>query len=205
MKRLFLVRHGEAEGTAPGVLLGRTDPSLSGTGREQVAELRPLLWLDPGAAYLSSPLVRARQTAEIVIGDGSVPLEIDPDLMEMDFGDWEGLGFDEIVRRHPEHADLWFRFSDDFGFPGGESLAEFRARIERLGKRLAAIDRETAVVFTHGGVIRALICHFLGLELRRYLLFDVGLATMTTLHLWDGRGVLAGLSRTPGARETSEA
>ena len=80
-----------------------------------------------------------------------------------------------------------------------------RRRIERLGKRLAAIDTESVVVFTHGGVVRALVCHLLGLELRHYLLFDVGLATVATLHVWDGRGVLAGLTQTPADRETSEA
>ncbi len=205
MKRVLLVRHGEAEGTAPKVLLGRSDPSLSETGRKQVASLRPLLPLNAAVVCLSSSLTRARQTAEIVIGGRSFPLEIDPDLREIDFGEWEGLNFDEIKRSYPEHADLWFRFSEDFAFPGGESLLEFGARIERLGKRLAAIDTETVVVFTHGGVIRALICHFLGLGLRDYLLFDVGLATVTTIHLWDGRGVLAGLSQTPADRETSEA
>jgi alpha-ribazole phosphatase len=198
VKQLLLVRHGEADGIAPGALLGRTDPSLSERGRRQCAHLRALVPSGASTAYLCSPLARARQTAAIVTWGRDLSLEIDPDLSEIEFGEWEGLSFDQIERRYPEQAEQWSRFTADFAFPGGESLLEFRTRIERVGDRLMAANRETLVVFTHGGVIRALICHFLGLDLRDYLLFDVGPAAVATLHLWDGQGVLAGLSQTPG-------
>jgi len=205
VKQLLLVRHGEADGIAPGALLGRTDPSLSERGRRQCAHLRALVPSGAGTAWLCSPLARARQTAAIVTWGRDLSLEIDPDLSEIDFGEWEGLSYEEIKSRYPERAEQWSRFAADFAFPGGESLFDFQARIERVGDRLTSADRETLVVFTHGGVIRALICHFLGLDLRDYLLFDVGPAAVATLHLWDGRGVLAGLTRTPGDRGQAEA
>jgi broad specificity phosphatase PhoE len=126
-------------------------------------------------------------------GAADAAVEVDPDLREIDFGDWEGLKFEQIERDYPTMVKAWSEFSLDFGFPGGETLADFAARIEGVARRLAAAESGTVIAFTHGGVIRALICHFLGLPLRDYLLFDITPASVTTLRLWDERGILAGL------------
>jgi alpha-ribazole phosphatase len=190
---LILVRHGEADGSRPGVLCGRSDPGLSEAGRRQAALLQEMVRRHPGARFVSSPLARARQTAEIGVGGARVEVQTDADLQEMDFGDWEGLTYDEVAARYPELAAGWSEFRADFGFPGGERLADFASRIERVARDLAGPDGGTVVAFTHGGVIRALICHFLGLPPRDYLLFDVAPGGVATLRLWGERGVLAGL------------
>jgi broad specificity phosphatase PhoE len=240
---LLLVRHGEAEGGKPGVLLGRTDAGLSAVGREQSALLRDVLPLTDSARLVSSPLARARQTAAIaaavtaaaitaagtaaagtaaagtaaaagisVAGSKAAGItsadfaetvvEIEPDLREIDFGDWEGRKFEEIEREYPSLVQAWSEFDLDFGFPGGERLQDLAARIEQVAGRLAALDVDTVVAFTHGGVIRALICHFLGLPLRDYLLFDITPASVTTLRIWGERGILAGLR--PGENLSGE-
>ena len=98
-----------------------------------------------------------------------------------------------MERDHPALAKAWSEFRPDFAFPQGESLRDFASRIERVAGHLAAADVETVVAFTHGGVIRALLCHFLGISQRDYLLFDIGLASVSSLRLWEGRGVLTGL------------
>ena len=78
----------------------------------------------------------------------------------------------------------------DFAFPGGEGLAGFFERVSAAADRLAADDADTVLAVTHGGVIRAMICHLLSLERRHYVLFDVDYAAVVVLRLFDGRGVL---------------
>ncbi len=83
-----------------------------------------------------------------------------------------------------------------FTFPGGEGITDFLQRIERVGKRIASHESETVIVFAHGGVIRALICFFLGLEPAHYILFEIDNASVTTVRLFGNNGVLAGLNDT---------
>ena len=102
-----------------------------------------------------------------------------------------------MEKADPAGAQAWSEFADDFVFPGGESLAGFSERVGRAARSLAGRESATVVCVAHGGVIRALICRFLGLPLRDYLLFDVTPGSVTTLRIWGERGVLAGLWR-PG-------
>ena len=189
---LILVRHGAAEGSRRGILCGRSDPRLSEAGRQEASVLQGMLARVPQARLVSSPLQRARETAEIAAGAGR-PAGVDADLQEMDFGEWEGLSYDEVATRYPDAVAGWTEFRPDFGFPGGETLADFAGRIGRVAQRLAEPESGTMVAFTHGGVVRALICHFLGLSLRDYLLFDVRTGGVAILRLWGERGVLSGL------------
>lgn len=207
-ERLFLMRHGEAEGGRYGVLLGTTDAPLSETGRAQCGLMRGVFAsgdsIGSRTRYVCSPQARARETAEIVMAGRDATLEIDPDLREIDFGDWEGLAYSDVEREHPALAKAWSEFRPDFAFPHGESLRDFASRIERAAGHLAEADAETVVAFSHGGVIRALLCHFLGISQRDYLLFDIGLASISSLRLWEGRGVLTGLRQVEGLSGGSE-
>jgi broad specificity phosphatase PhoE len=192
-KELLLVRHGEVEGWRPGMLLGTTDLSLSANGRRQAALIQELVPAGSAARFVSSPLARTRQTAEIVLAGREVVLETDGDLREVDFGQWEGLTYADVQSRFPLLAGAWSRADPDFAFPGGEKLGDFVSRTQRAARRLIEADAPAVAAFTHGGVIRVLICHFLGLPLRNYLLFDVTPGSVTTLRVWGERGVLTGL------------
>jgi broad specificity phosphatase PhoE len=119
---------------------------------------------------------------------------VEPELREIDFGLWETMSFEQIRSSSPELVEEWAQYVPNFSFPGGEGIAEFVSRVQNVGDRLAACAGETVLAFTHGGVIRALICHFLGLSPRNYVLFDVKPCSMTTINLFDGKGVLAGLN-----------
>lgn len=208
---LILVRHGEVEGSRAGRLLGTTDVPLSEAGRRQAAAAGEALGALSAADIVCSPMLRARETAGIMVAvrdgrdggaglaasAGLAGLEIDPDLREFDFGAWEGLTYAEVEKADPAGAQAWSGFADDFAFPGGESLAAFSERVGRAARSLAGREGATVVCVAHGGVIRALICRFLGLPLRDYLLFEVPPGSVTTLRIWGERGVLAGLCR-PG-------
>lgn len=193
-RQLLLVRHGEVEGSEPGVLLGSTDLPLSEVGRFQSRLLRRVLPSAGSADFLSSPLSRARETAEIVTAGIGARLRLDPDLREIDFGEWEGRTYDEVEAIAPSLAAEWRELREGFAFPQGESLSDFHSRIIRVAGRSAAAAADTTVIFTHGGVVRALLCHFLGLPFRDYLIFEIGPGSVSTVRLWDnGRGVLVGL------------
>lgn len=192
-KRLLLARHAQADRQQVGRFLGSTDVPLSELGLRQATALAASLRLNQSVPLLVSPLRRAVETAECFDRE----LRVESDLREIDFGRWEGLSFDEIASADGEgEVERWRDFDLQFAFPGGESLGGFVTRIARAADRLASVASDTVIAVTHGGVIRAMICHLLGLEPRNYLLFDVKPASVTTIDLFDGRGVLAGLGCT---------
>ena len=167
MPVLYYVRHGETDWNAEHRLQGHRDTALNARGRSQAAEcgalLRHLLARDGRAAadcfYVSSPLVRARETMQLLrvtLGLDPDAYELDARLIEISFGEWEGLTLKEIEERAPQA--LAERERDKWGFhpPGGESYADVT---KRVGQWYASLDRDT-VVAAHGGVARALIAHF---------------------------------------------
>ena len=198
---IALLRHAETAVRHAGRFVGSTDLPLAPEGRRKAALLASGIASMRPSRLVCSPLLRARQTAE-PLGEalGMVP-EIDPDLREIDFGRWEGMTFDAIRESDPEGVARWARFEPDFAFPGGESIDRFLARVRRAAKRLARLaegDAPSVLAVTHGGVIRAMICHLLGLPPRHYVLFDVRPAALAKIAVYDGGGVLSGLCD-PGA------
>jgi uroporphyrin-III C-methyltransferase len=188
---VLLIRHGEVGEEFRGRYVGRTDPPLSTLGLEHAAALRRHAELArPCARRLASPSLRARQTAQAA----GLDVELDDDLREIDFGAWEGLSFAEIAASDPEAVDRWARLDPAFGFPRGESLEAFHARMRRAACRIAEGAPRRVVVVAHGGVIRALVCHWLGLPAEAHLLLEVSPASLTRVRLFDGRGVLSGLN-----------
>ena len=211
--RLVLARHAVVEPHGSGRFLGSTDLPLCELGTRQAAALARRLQKLPLDQIFSSPLRRARQTADLLGQD----VEVDEDLREVDFGRWEGLSFEEISASddgndnggNGNHAsiDRWSSFDPRFTFPGGESLDGFVARVARAADRLAECAGENVLAVAHGGVIRSMICHLLGLQPKNYLLFNVKPASITTIDLFDGRGVLVGFSdvcHLTGIRERSQ-
>jgi broad specificity phosphatase PhoE len=151
---LWLARHGETAENAEGRILGRRDPPLSAAGIAQAEALAGRL-KDAGiAAVWASPLRRARETAEIV-GRG---LDIEPvvlaDLVESDRGDWEGRRVAELAAESPDLHAAFIAGDPSFRFPGGESMAEQRART-RSALAAARAGPLPALVVAHAGTIRA--------------------------------------------------
>ena len=151
------MRHGATEWSIASKHTGRTDLPLVPEGREQAASLsaRLVAQADSYALVLSSPLSRARETCELA-GFGE-QAEIDPDLCEWDYGDYEGLTTPEIRERNPGW-NLWID-----GCPGGERPEQVVARVERVLERFAGVDG-TCLAFAHGHVLRVLTARWLELD-----------------------------------------
>lgn len=155
LNELWLARHGETEWSLSGRHTGRTDVPLTAHGEEQAAALGARLRGVSFALVLTSPLERARRTAELAgFGD---ELDFDSDLMEVDYGEYEGRTTAEIHRARPDW-DLWRD-----GCPGGETIAEAAARAERVLARVRAVDGPVLLV-GHGHLTRTLASRALTLD-----------------------------------------
>ena len=151
---VVLIRHGETEWTLSGQHTGRTDIPLTERGRKQARLLQPLLSTANFALVLSSPLQRARETCELA-GLGS-QMEIEPDLMEWDYGEYEGITSKEIKRTAPN----WMVFTD--GCPGGETPKQVGARVDRLIRRILPVAGRVAL-FAHGHLLLVFVSRWIGL------------------------------------------
>jgi len=158
---LILVRHGESTGNADGLLLGRMDAPLTDRGTAQARTLGPTL--PTVARVISSPLARARDTAEALAT--GLPVEIDDRWIEVDYGEFDGRPLGAV----PDEVWTRWRTDPDFRPPGGETLAEAGARVRSACEELFAVVGEGArgpgaiVVVSHVSPIKAATCWALGL------------------------------------------
>ncbi len=191
MARLYLVRHGDTELNSAERYWGRSDVKLSAGGIGQAERLGQVLARERIYAIYSSDLQRARVTAEIIAAPHKLAVTTCPELREVDFGDLEGLNFAEITRGYPELARSWVEWAIDLRFPGGERVAEFSQRVNGFLERLKKhTPGEGVAVVAHSGVIRLLMCHLLGIELRFWRQFRLDLASLTILDTCDQGAVI---------------
>lgn len=151
---VYLARHGQTAYNLERRFQGQLPVPLDETGRAQAAELAERVAAHGFAALWTSPLRRARETADVVAQRiGLTPRE-DPRLMETDAGDWTDRSFAEVQAEAPELFAAFLAGSPDFAFPGGESFA---AQEERVAAALEEVERGElpALVVCHGMVIRA--------------------------------------------------
>ncbi len=161
MSRVLLVRHGQTAWNALGRLQGHTDIELDDTGREQARSLVAAVKTRDIAAVWTSDLARARQTGEIIAAElGLPPPSIDVELRERRFGVFEGLTRDECAAQFPEAWKAWL---DRTGTPqGAETREVVLARMTRALNRVVVATQGTALVVTHGGVMRTWLMEHLG-------------------------------------------
>ena len=172
MIKLYLVRHGETAWSLTGQHTGRTDIALTAHGEDAAHRLGS--WLQ-GIAFtrvLTSPRQRARRTCELV--DLPVVPEVEPDLAEWDYGDFEGRLSVDIRKEHPE----WNLFRD--GCPSGETPGQVSARVDRLIARLRLLSGNIAL-FSHGHLGSVLAARWIALPVDRAPHFPLATASLSIL------------------------
>jgi probable phosphoglycerate mutase len=191
-QRIYLIRHGETEWSLSGQHTGSTDIPLIARGEDAARNLGLRLREIPFARVLTSPRLRARRTCELA-GLGPVA-EIEPDLTEWDYGDYEGLLSAEILKGRPD----WNIYRD--GCPDGESPGQISARADRLIVRLRGLVGNVAL-FSHGHFGRVLAARWIGLPLGEAQRFQLDTASLGILSyerdrvespviaLWNAMGV----------------
>lgn len=182
---VLLVRHGETPWNREGRYQGRTDIALSPDGETQVAALGLRLAHVAIARAVSSPLSRARRTAEAILAGREVPLALDEGLLEISHGQWEGQLASDIELSHAEMFGTWRSQPgrDVPAGPGAETLGDVEARawpvLARACEGLGAND--TVLIAAHDAVNRVLLCRVLGLPLARVWMFRQAPATLNVL------------------------
>ena len=169
---IVLARHGETEWSRDGRHTGRTDIPLTDQGRRQAGLLRDALAEWRFAKVMSSPLERARETCRLAgLGDLA---EITEDLLEWDYGDYEGVTTVQIREQRP----AWNLWRD--GCPNGEDAASVGDRVDRVIAAVEAVDG-AVVLFAHGHVLRVLAARWLGLGPESGALLEIGTGTLSVL------------------------
>jgi probable phosphoglycerate mutase len=158
----LLLRHGQTEMSAERRFAGRSDIPLTSAGLEQAAAVAARLAERGGIdGVVTSPLRRALRTAEAVAAATGASLAVDQDLVETDFGDWEGLTFAEVLARWPDEMRAW-QADAAAAPPGGESFAAVAKRVDgALDRLLTERKGQTVVVVSHVTPIKTLVCRAL--------------------------------------------
>jgi probable phosphoglycerate mutase len=176
-QRVYVIRHGETEWSLSGRHTGETDISLTENGRNVAKRLKPALATKDFALVLTSPLRRARETCELA-GFGE-RAEVDRDLLEWNYGEYEGLTPKQIRAIRPD----WMIFKD--GAPGGESPDQVAARVDRVIGKVRAVQGNVAI-FAHGHLLRTFAARWLGMPTSSGSHFLLDPATLNILSYYRG-------------------
>lgn len=189
---LTLVRHASTRLNEERRYQGRLDPPLSARGRMEAERLAERLRSTDFDRCLRSDARRCAETAALALP--GTDFEVDTRLGEIDFGEWEGLTYDECSRNDPALAERWIDDPIRHTPPGGEPFTDFCDRVDRV---IAELEREGSVlIVAHGGTIRRVVAHAVGLEWRHVALFQLSPGGITRLVLHPEGGHLRTLNET---------
>ena len=200
--QLFLLRHAEVESKYQRVFGGRIDMDLSARGHEQAASLARYVARHDFASVYTSPMKRVQQTLAPLAPALRQPPIICPELREVDFGDWTGLGWDDVFSKYRISAFQWLEQIECAGIPNGESRSTFAARVEpRLREIVAAHHGQPIAVVCHGGVIRMILSLLLDLPLSKMASFDIEYASVSRIDVDTERVEVQFLNHVPWQHE----
>lgn len=182
--RLIMVRHGETLYNAQRRFTGQSDVPLNMLGKRQAAALGEYLATEHLDVIVTSDLERTRVTAEEIARYHGLPIQEDIDLRELAFGEWEGYTYDEVLARDAKLVAQWRSDPATYAPPGGETVSQLRDRCARALRNWQTQYPEASVLWvTHGGLIGVLLCHVLGIDLKRRWQFRHDNASISEMHL----------------------
>ena len=189
MPTIFLIRHGENDTMAKRLAGRLPGVHLNEKGRLQALKIAAALAGKPIKAIYSSPLERTMQTAEPLAKLKGLDVQVNEGLNELDYGSWQGMRYMALKRKA-----LWRYMQQEPSqvlFPGGES---FREALLRVVMALDDISnshgkKDLVVCFTHADVIRLTVAYYLGMDMDHFQRLQVGVATITEMHLHAGNAV----------------
>jgi len=195
MIRLFLVRHCETDESNEKRYVGSKDACLNSAGRKHAELLSVQLKNVRFDMIYASGLVRAYETAKAISSFHSARIEVLSDLNEMNFGDFDGLTFDEIKIKHPEKANEYLCDPLNFCFPGGETFQEFSKRVLKaldfILKENISKTSKTILVVAHGGVNKIILCRALNLSLKEHFRIKQDLGCINVIDFFDDFAVVS--------------
>ena len=201
MSKLLLARHGDTRLNSARMFVGHTDAELSALGRRQVKRLRDRLAAERIDVIYSSDLKRAVATAETIASRHHLDVITCPELREINYGKVEGLTFEEIQRLYPDVAELCLEWNLQLEFPDGESFDEFKQRVSKFLDRLKQhTPEQTILIVAHGGPLRLMVCHLLGIELWHWRQIHIDLASLSIVDTYPEVAIISLLNDTSHLR-----
>lgn len=180
-----LVRHGRTEGNVRRVLVGRLDIPLDELGEKQAEAVGDyLVTTHKPDIVISSPLIRAHNTARAIAARFDMPISFDEELMELNFGAYEGMSVEQISEVNPEFVATFGDVDHDRHWPEGERLSEFHERVMGAFTRIASIyNNHTVVVVSHGGVLGSWSAQLMGTHPNDWTRFQIQNCSVTHVEL----------------------
>ena len=196
--KLFLLRHGEVEARYQRVFGGRIDMELSPQGHVQAAALANYLKGTSFNSIYCSPMKRAQQTLAPLIAHYDFAAKTVEGFHEVHFGDWTGLGWQEVHDKFQIRASQWLDLLERAELPNGECSKTFRQRVEPdLRQIIERHPGESVAIVCHGGVIRMILAILLDLPLSKFAHFEIDYASLTQVHYTSGKSEVQLLNFTP--------
>lgn len=165
MTKIIVIRHGQTEWNIGQVFRGRADIPLNETGKKQAESLARALGFYKMAAIYSSPLSRAKETAEAVAKKQGLEVKISKLLLDINYGEWQGLTHEEVRKKWPKIYRAWHEAPEKVKFPEGESLSEVKKRVVQFLKKVVLKHQnETIAAVSHRVAIKVLLRAALGID-----------------------------------------
>jgi len=191
MTQIILARHGETEWNIKEIFRGRIDIELNKTGVKQAKLLAEYLSDSEIDAIYSSPLARALKTAKIIADHHKLDVEVTPGLIDLNYGEWQGLAHQEVKNKYKELYVKWIETPHQVIFPSGESLDDVRERAMATVNNVIAEYGGTVVLVSHRVVNKVLICALLGLDNSHFWNIRLDTCGITTFAYENGRFILS--------------
>ena len=192
MAKLFLVRHGNTRLNSTERFWGQTDVELGPDGIKQAEKLRDRLATEKINTVYASSLRRTIATAEIITSRHQLDVIPCAELSEINFGEIEGLTYQEIDQLYPELTKSWYTKTQIFRYPGGESIKEVYRRVQKFTQRLNShASEETLLIVAHSGTLKMLVCNLLGLGLPHSRRIRIDLASLSVVETYPQVAILS--------------
>ncbi len=197
MTRLFLVRHGRTGWNKEQIFRGTKDIPLDAVGREEALLVGERLKGERITAVYSSPLARAKETAEAIARFYNLEVQVLPGLNDLNFGEWEGMSLLAVKRQYPDLYQQWLQAPHQVIFPGGEGLDAVSSRaMKAVEEIIERHPQETVALVSHRVVLKVLICALLGLDNSHFWNIGQDTTAVNCFHHQDGRWIAALLNDT---------
>ncbi|MDS1029022.1 alpha-ribazole phosphatase [Bacillota bacterium LX-D] len=191
MTEVLLIRHGQTLWNESGKYQGHTDVALSPEGQKQAQMLRDKLKTKKITAFFASDLSRAYETAKIIAEPHQKEVTVLPEFRELNFGQWEGLSYDEIMADYGDIATKWYNAPGNVCIPGGESCEQLQERSHRaLLNLVQKYPEERIAIISHGGTIRGVISAAMGWSLDCFWSLSQGNTALNILQFYGDKAIL---------------
>ncbi len=204
MGDIYLIRHGETEWNAGGIFRGRADIPLNDRGKEQADMVSGGLSGIKFSAFYTSSLIRAKETAERIAAPHKISPLVEDGLIDIDYGDWEGLSEDEVKEKEPILHTRWHKSPDNVVFPNGEGLSDVRERAFGAVVRLSKLHAgETIGIVSHRVPNKTILLSILGVDNSKFWDIEQDTACVNLVRQRGGRFIISKINDTSPIRPIS--